>query len=54
MLRDGSDVTQFGRSWITKENMDMNKITRKFESLIKFYRPLAQQTIGNTNFNNPF
>jgi hypothetical protein len=54
VLRDGSDVTQFGRNFIRKENMDMNKIIRKFESLIKYYRPLAQQTIGNTNFNNPF
>ena len=54
VLRDGSDVTQFGRNFIRKENMDMNKIIRKFESLIKFYRPLAQQTMGNTNFNTPF
>lgn len=53
VLRDGSNVTQFGRSWIAKRNMDMDKIIIEFEKLIKYHKPMAQQTMGNHNFN-PF
>jgi hypothetical protein len=53
-LRDGADITQFGREWIKKEQLEINLITNAFEKLIVSSKPKAQPTIGNTNFNNPF
>jgi len=54
VLRDGADITQFGREWIKKEQLEINLITNAFEKLIVSSKPKAQPTIGNTNFNNPF
>jgi hypothetical protein len=55
VLRDGTDITQFGRQWITKDNLEIDKIIIAFEKLIVFCKPKAQPTIGNTNYSNgPF
>jgi hypothetical protein len=54
VLRDGADVTQFGRSWMKKHNLEIDKIIIAFETLIIQCKPKAQQTTGNTNFNTPF
>jgi hypothetical protein len=54
VVRDGMDMVQFGRQWIKKDKIEINKITDTFEKLIVSSKPKAQQTTGNTNFNNPF
>lgn len=55
ILRDGADTTQYGRTYITTRNIwDFNEITKTFEYIIIRFKPKAQQTTGNTNFNVPF
>lgn len=49
VLRDGSDTTQYGRTYISKENMKtMDEITTAFEYIITQFKPKAQ------GINNPF
>lgn len=48
VLRDGMDVTQFGRSWIKKHNLEIDNITDAFESFIYDCKPKAK------GINNPF
>ena len=48
VVRDGADVTQFGRHWIRKNHIEINKITNTFENLIISSKPKA------TQINNPF
>ena len=48
VLRDGADITEFCRRWITKKNIEINKITITFENLILECKPKA------TQINNPF
>lgn len=48
VVRDGMDMVQFGRHWITKNHIKINKITNTFENLIISSKPKAQQ------INNPF
>ena len=54
VVRDGMDMVQYGRHWITKNHIKINKITNTFENLIISSKPMAKQTQGNINFNNPF
>ncbi len=55
VLRDGMDMIQFGRSWVQNRKLKSFELTTLiFESLIVKCKPKAQQTKGNTNFNNPF
>jgi hypothetical protein len=55
VLRDGSDITQYGREWINIRKLKSFELTAlMFEALIVKFKPKAQQTTGNTNFNNPF
>jgi hypothetical protein len=54
VVRDGMDMIQYGRQWIKKDKIEINKITDTFEKLIVSSKPKAQQTTGNINFNNPF
>jgi hypothetical protein len=55
VLRDGADVTQFGREWINFRSLKSFELTTLiFEALIVKCKPKAQQTTGNTNFNTPF
>ena len=55
VVRDGADMVQYGRHWITKNHIKINKITNTFENLIISSKPKAQQTTGNTNYSNgPF
>ena len=54
VLRDGSDVTQFGRQWRDKKNLETKDKTIRFiETMIVTYQPKARQVSGNHNFN-PF
>jgi hypothetical protein len=48
VVRDGADITQFGRAWIKKDKIEINKITDTFEKLIVNSKPKA------TQINNPF
>jgi hypothetical protein len=48
VLRDGADITEFCRRWITKKNIEINKIIITFENLILECKPKA------TQINNPF
>jgi hypothetical protein len=55
VLRDGADVTQYCREWVQHRKLKSFELTAMiFESLIVKCKPKAQQTTGNTNFNNPF
>ena len=55
VLRDGADITQYGREWINVTNLKFPIMTAKlFETFIVKHKPKAQPTTGNTNFNNPF
>jgi hypothetical protein len=54
VLRDGSDVIQYGRSWIGNDSLEMDKLVIAFENIIVRNKPTAKQTTGNINFNNPF
>jgi hypothetical protein len=55
VLRDGMDMTQYCREWIQHRKLKSFELTAMiFESLIVKCKPKAQQTTGNTNFNNPF
>jgi hypothetical protein len=47
-LRDGADITEFCRRWISKKNIEINKIIITFENLILECKPKA------TQINNPF
>ena len=48
VVRDGADITQFGRAWIKKDKIEINKITDAFEKLIVNSKPKAK------GINNPF
>jgi hypothetical protein len=48
VVRDGMDMVQFGRQWIKKDKIEINKITDTFEKLIVSSKPKAKQ------INNPF
>ena len=56
VLRDGADITQFGREWIAGRKLKSLELTTLiFEALIVKCKPKAQPTIGNTNYSNgPF
>ena len=56
VLRDGADVTQFGREWIAGRKLKSFELTALiFEALIVKYKPKAQPTTGNPNYSNgPF
>ena len=56
VLRDGADITQFGREWIAGRKLKSKELTALiFEALIVKFKPKAQQTTGNTNYSNgPF
>ena len=47
ILRDGADITQFGRAWIKKEQLEINLITNSFEKLIVSSKPKAQTQMNN-------
>jgi hypothetical protein len=49
VLRDGADVTQFGREWITGTKLKSFELTAlMFEALIVRFKPMAK------GINNPF
>ena len=56
VLRDGADITQYGREWIKGRKLKSKELTALiFETLIVKCKPKAQQTTGNTNYSNgPF
>jgi len=55
VLRDGSNMIQYCREWIKGKRLNSFELTAlRFEALIVKCKPKAQQTTGNTNFNNPF
>jgi len=55
VLRDGADITQYGREWIKGRKLKSKELTALiFEALIVKFKPKAKQTTGNTNFNVPF
>ena len=56
VLRDGADITQYGREWIAGRKLKSLELTALiFEALIVKCKPKAQQTTGNTNYSNgPF
>ncbi len=55
VLRDGADITQYGREWIKGRKLKSFELTALiFETLIIICKPKAQQTTGNTNLINPF
>ncbi len=48
VLRDGSDIVQYGRRWLMKGSFAKHKIPYVFEGLIIDTKPKAQ------SINNPF
>ena len=56
VLRDGMDMTQFGREWIQHRKLKSFELTAMiFEALIVKYKPKAQQQINNPFYSNgPF
>ena len=55
VLRDGLNTVQYCREWIAGRKLKSFELTALiFEALIVKHKPKAQQTTGNTNFNNPF
>ena len=56
VLRDGADITQYGREWIAGRKLKSLELTALiFETLIVKHKPKAQQTTGNINYSNgPF
>ena len=56
VLRDGSNMMQYGREWIAGRKLKSLELTALiFETLIVKYKPKAQPTTGNTNYSNgPF
>jgi hypothetical protein len=56
VLRDGADITQFGREWIAGRKLKSKELTALiFEALIVKFKPKAQPTTGNTNYSiGPF
>lgn len=54
VLRDGSDITEYGRTWVMKNSIAIDRITDIFEKLIVHNKPKAQG-INNPFYNNgPF
>lgn len=47
-LRDGMNTTQYGRTWVMKNSIAIDRITDIFEKLIVHHKPKAQR------INNPF
>lgn len=48
VLRDFSDITQYGRTYITARNMwNVDEITTAFEYIIIRFKPKAQPTTNN-------
>jgi hypothetical protein len=47
-LRDGINTTQYGRTWVMKNSIAIDKITNTFEKIITHHKPKAQ------GVNNPF
>ena len=47
-LRDGMNTTQYGRTWVMKNSIAIDKITDIFEKLIVHHKPKAR------GINNPF
>ena len=47
-LRDGMNTTQYGRTWVMKNSIAMDRITNTFEKLIVHHKPKAR------GINNPF
>ena len=47
-LRDGMNTTQYGRTWVMKNSIAIDRITDIFEKLIVHHKPKAQ------GINNPF
>jgi hypothetical protein len=56
ILRDGADITQYGREWIAGRKLKSLELTALiFEALIVKCKPKAQPTTGNPNYSNgPF
>lgn len=55
VLRDGSDITQYGRTYISKENMKtIDEITTAFEWVIRQFKPMAKGTNNPFYSNGPF
>lgn len=48
VLRDGSDIIQYGKNIIDKKSIEIDVITIYFEKLIIYHKPMAQ------GINNPF
>ena len=47
VLRDGQNMVQYGRQWIKKDKIEINKITDTFEKLIVNSKPKAQSQMNN-------
>ena len=48
VLRDGADITQFGREWIKGRKLKSKELTALiFETLIVKYKPKAQTQMNN-------
>jgi hypothetical protein len=55
VLRDGSDITQFGREWIKGRKLKSLELTALiFEALIVKYKPKAQTQMNNNINYFPF
>jgi hypothetical protein len=53
-LRDGMNTTQYGRTWVMKNSIAIDRITNIFEKLIVHHKPKARG-INNQFYNNgPF
>ena len=48
VLRDGGDITQYGREWVNVRKLKSKELTALiFESLIVKYKPKAQTQMNN-------
>ena len=54
VLRDGQNMVQYGRQWIKKDKIGINKITNTFEKLIVNSKPKAQSQMNNNINYFPF
>jgi hypothetical protein len=54
VLRDGADITQYGRSWAMKHNLEIDKIVIAFETMIIQCKPKAQTHMNNNINYFPF
>jgi hypothetical protein len=54
VLRDGLNVVQFGRQWIKKDNLQIDRITDIFEKLIVNSKPKAKVVNNPFYSNGPF